>query len=236
MAFLSSERLLSVWDEGVRRHPIDRGLLLFALAAPDTPAVQLADLPLSRRNAALMELYESSFGARLAGWVDCVACGERMEFVTDTSSFPRPAASGPDLIEVDGLRFRRPTSRHLAQLVQGTDLEAAARQLLLACADSSELLPQDEEALTAMLDEVESAIEEADPWVDITVGVRCPACAHEEAATLDIADLLWEEISSRAQSLLDDVHVLARAYGWSEPEVLALSDARRAAYLERVQS
>ena len=33
MAFLSSDHLLSVWEQGVRRHPIDRGLLLFALAA-----------------------------------------------------------------------------------------------------------------------------------------------------------------------------------------------------------
>jgi hypothetical protein len=48
--------------------------------------------------------------------------------------------------------------------------------------------------------------------------------------------LLWEEIASRAQRLMDDVHVLAQGYGWTEPEVLALSDARRTAYLERVQS
>jgi hypothetical protein len=33
--------------------------------------------------------------------------------------------------------------------------------------------------------------------------------------------------------LLDEVHVLARAYGWNEREILGLSAARRAAYLER---
>ncbi|MGD2129313.1 MAG: hypothetical protein PVJ33_05930 [Lysobacterales bacterium] len=236
MAFLGSDRLLSVWEQGVRRHPIDRGLLLFAIASPETPPAQLADLPLSRRNAALMALYETSFGSRLAGWVDCPDCGERMEFVTDTSSFPRSATTAVDPIEVRSLRFLRPTSRHLAKLTHVSDPEAAARQLLLACAESPEALPDDKEAVTAMLDEVESAMEEADPWADITVAVRCPACTHEEAATLDIADLLWEEISARAHCLLDDVHVLAQTYGWSEPEVLALSDARRAAYLERVRS
>jgi uncharacterized protein (UPF0212 family) len=236
MAFLSSDHLLSVWEQGVRRHPIDRGLLLFALAAPDMPAIHLADLPLSRRNAALMALYEASFGGRLAGWVDCPACGERMEFVAHASDFPQPAEIDPEPIEVDGLRFHRPTSRHLAQLIQADNPELAARQLLLACAEAPEALPGDEEALAVLLAEVERSMEEADPWADVTVAVRCPACGHEEAALLDVAGLLWEEISSRAQRLLDDVHVLARAYGWSEPQVLALSDARRAAYLERVQS
>jgi hypothetical protein len=35
--------------------------------------------------------------------------------------------------------------------------------------------------------------------------------------------------------VLGDVHELARAYGWSEPEVLALSPWRRAAYLALVR-
>jgi len=196
----------------------------------------LADLPLSRRNAALMALYKTSFGGRLAGWVDCPACGERMEFAADAAEFPRPTEIGLEPIEVDGLQFRRPTSRHLARLTDATDPDAAARELLLACAESPDSLPQDEDALAAMLVEVEQTMEDADPWADISVAVRCPACDHEEAAALDIASLLWEEVASRAQRLLDDIHVLAQAYGWSEPEVLALSDARRAAYLERVQS
>jgi hypothetical protein len=33
---------------------------------------------------------------------------------------------------------------------------------------------------------------------------------------------------------LHEVDLLARAYGWTEPEVLALSEARRAAYLRLV--
>jgi hypothetical protein len=34
--------------------------------------------------------------------------------------------------------------------------------------------------------------------------------------------------------LFDDIHLLAQAYGWSEGEILALSPARRSAYLARV--
>jgi len=36
--------------------------------------------------------------------------------------------------------------------------------------------------------------------------------------------------------LLVEVHALASAYGWSEQEILSLSDARRRLYLEMVQA
>jgi hypothetical protein len=39
-------------------------------------------------------------------------------------------------------------------------------------------------------------------------------------------------MDARARALLAEVHSLARAYGWTEPEILALSPQRRAAYLE----
>ena len=46
---------------------------------------------------------------------------------------------------------------------------------------------------------------------------------------------VWAEVDAAAQRLLHEVDVLARAYGWTEPEVLALSEARRAAYLRLVR-
>ena len=60
----------------------------------------------------------------------------------------------------------------------------------------------------------------------------CPACRTEFAVDLDIAGFVWAELRARAQRLLREVHVLALAYGWTEDEVLALGERRRAAYLE----
>lgn len=233
---LTPQRLLSVWEQGVRRHPIDRALLLFALAAPETPAEQLADVSLSRRNAALMALHRACFGPRLAAWVDCAACSERMELEVDPARLPPPPEGDPEPIEVAGHRFHRPTSRHLARLTGSVDSEAAARRLLRECAALPADLPRDEQSLAALLDAVDAAMDTADPWADLSLAIRCPACHHEGTAALDLAGILWEEIDARAQRLLDDVHVLARAYGWHETEVLALSETRRAAYLARVQA
>ncbi|AGP60327.1 hypothetical protein [Streptomyces rapamycinicus] len=76
------------------------------------------------------------------------------------------------------------------------------------------------------------AAERADPAADVTLNVACPECGEATPAELDIASYLWAELDHWARDLLLDVHLLATAYGWSEPQILALSPLRRRYYLE----
>ncbi len=234
---MTPDRLLSAWEQGARRHPIDRALLMFSLAESDFGPGQLADVPLGRRNAALMNLHRDCFGNRLLAWLDCPACGERMEFELDAARLPPTQAQIVDVVEVEGYRFELPTSRHLARLAHGAeDHETAAWQLLHDCAECAASLPDDRQALAQLLHAVETVIEDADPWANIALDVCCPACGQEDEADFDIASYLWNKIEQRAQHLLDDIHVLAQSYGWSETDILTLSETRRAAYLAKVQS
>jgi hypothetical protein len=68
----------------------------------------------------------------------------------------------------------------------------------------------------------------------LALEVRCEACGQDSSAQLDIGALLWDEIGAHAHALLEEVHALACAYGWSEAETLALSPVRRATYLAMV--
>ena len=223
---LSSSRLLALWERGVARHPLDRALLLFAQAAPDVPTEQLADRPLGECNAALMQLRWRSFGARMPLWVDCLSCGERMEFELMPDQLP-PMLPPPDSVEVAGQHFRCPTSRDLARVAGMTDLQAASHELLLGCSGGAGLAAIERE-------QVEAAIEDADPWADLSLAFECPVCGQNGQAALDVAGYLWEEVEVSARQLLNEIHLLAQAYGWSESEILALSAARRGAYLARV--
>ena len=72
----------------------------------------------------------------------------------------------------------------------------------------------------------------ADPQADVELALACQSCGATWSAPFDIAGFLWAEIHAWAQQLLRDVHLLARAYGWREPDVLALSPVRRNLYLE----
>jgi rubredoxin len=233
MPALSAAQLLSVWEHGARRHPLDRALLLFAVAEPGLAPDALADAPLGACNAALMRLRRDCFGAAIPAWTDCPACGERMSFELDLAQLPAMTPV-PDVIEVEGHRFRCPGTRQLAALADCPDADEASRQLLLDCVAGDARLTADNAMLDQLLVHAEHAIEAADPWADLAVGYRCPACGHAGEAAFDIASYLWEEIEAHASRLLDEVHLLASSYGWREEEILALGDVRRAAYLARV--
>jgi hypothetical protein len=162
-----------------------------------------------------------------------------MEFELDSAQLP-PMTEAPatEWIDIDihgqHQRFRCPTSRDLAQIARSTDLDQAADQLLQACAGSDVTLPKDPETRRRLREAVEDALEAADPWADLSLLFQCPVCEFSGDACLDIGQVLWENLDARARQLFNDVHRLAQAYGWSEQQILALSDARRAAYLARV--
>ena len=233
---LGPSDLLALWEHGRGRHAIDRALLLFAAACPELPADSLADFPLGQRNAALLRLRQSTFGPEIPAYVDCPACTERMELALQLAMFlpsEKEEALADGQFEADGFRFRLPTSRDLAAMLGHADADSAAAHLLERCCVARQ---NDASApsLHDLLEKIEARLEALDPSANIELSVVCASCQHAWAAPFDIAAVLWDEIEARARALLAAVHALARAYGWSERDVLALSEQRRSAYLDMV--
>ena len=75
---------------------------------------------------------------------------------------------------------------------------------------------------------------DADPQAATELALDCAACGHQWNEVFDAGHFLLHALDDWAQRLLDQVHVLAKAYGWTEQTVLALPPMRRARYLERV--
>jgi hypothetical protein len=69
----------------------------------------------------------------------------------------------------------------------------------------------------------------------MTLSFRCTDCGFEWGEQLDPVAFIWAEMEARARKLLREVHSIASAYGWSETEILSLSEARRSHYVELVQ-
>ncbi|MBK8798624.1 MAG: hypothetical protein IPM07_20870 [Anaerolineales bacterium] len=86
----------------------------------------------------------------------------------------------------------------------------------------------------ALLSAIAAAMEHADPLAVVELGGACPHCDQAWAAFLDVAAFLWREVQGWAQRTLQEVHLLARAYGWREDEILALSPSRRRTYLQMI--
>jgi hypothetical protein len=231
MRTLSSADFLDLWERGFRLHPLDQGLLALSAALPETPYASLADWPLGRRNRALAELRCSSFGPGLQGWVSCTRCGERLEVQLDGRVLMKHDADSETIV-VNGRSFRLPTSRDLARAARESNPRLAAVRLLESCSLEKGASPTWSEE---DLEDVGERMALADPMAETRLALHCPQCGNEWDETLDLTTFLWSEIEARAKRLLMEIHSLASAYGWTEKEILSLSEPRRAFYLEMVR-
>ena len=90
------------------------------------------------------------------------------------------------------------------------------------------------EIAAALENEMTETIATADPLAEIALELACPDCAATWSTPFDIVRFLWSEVDAWAARILDEVHVLASRYGWSEAEILALSPQRRQHYRDLI--
>jgi hypothetical protein len=237
MRALSSSDCLNLWECGAGLHPLDQAVLALSTGLPDALEETLADLPLGRRNMALAELRCASFGRRLLGWTVCRRCGEKLEVEVDGQMLAGGVTDQGQSLEepifVNGRSFRLITTRDVAQVAQVSDVRQACIRLLESCCldTGKSLACSDEE-----LDQIGQRLAMADPLAETRLALRCPVCENEWEENLDIVSFLWREIEARARRLLFEIHTLASAYGWTEAAILALSERRRAIYMEMAQA
>jgi hypothetical protein len=233
MPDLSAAATLDLWQSVEALSPIHRSLALAAAVDQDA-ADGLADVPLGQRDSLLLELHEQLAGRSLEAVAICPACGSEAEFSLDAEALlagaanaatPRPIESGAWVVE-----WRPPTSRDVEAAAGAGDAASAERVLLERCVVVKSG-PADEPP-AGVRAVVAGAMTEADPLAEVLAGIVCPACESAFVADVDLGSFVWAELRARALGLLREVDTLARVYGWSEPEVLALSARRRAAYLE----
>ena len=241
---LSAFELLKVWEEGQGGPSYRQAFLLLAAACPEQSPEALSRLSIGRRNARLLSLRERTFGSRLEALVTCPGCAERLELDLRTTELlvnaPEDEETAPLSVETDGytIRFRLPDSTDLVD-VGGMDTNTLRDHILSRCLLS--IRRGCEEVSLAQLPEdaagaVAEKMAQADPDADITFAVTCPACGHTWQAMFDIVTFFWCEITAWSHRILQEVHLLASAYGWSEADILALSPWRRRCYLEMTGS
>lgn len=234
-------QLLDAWESALSQSPTRRALRLLATAYPERAESELATLPLGHRDARLLQLRRRLFGMQLQLVMPCPGCGQVIESqlqVDDLACNDSDSEAATHAVESRDHRvsFRLPTSDDLLALPDDGDAAKSRARLIERCVlevrdgrgeqKTVSSLPDD------VIDEIVMHMQAADAGTDMELAFECPACGHRWLEMLDIADFLWREIHAWAQRTLRDVDTLARAYGWREADVLALSPTRRQIYLE----
>ena len=177
-------------------------------------------------------------------------CGELIEFsLSVRNALHRPdEGPRPEHHEL-AVRTQAGVRRLRFRLPNGGDQEAAARRAL-----------SDPEAAAAMLVEncvlavsgeggdggeaaagpevasaLDAAMDRLDPAAEAIAEANCPACGRPVRTLLDGFALLSSGLAS-GDRLLAEIDGLARAYHWSEREILSLPLPRRRRYLDLLQA
>jgi len=243
MRNLSAEDMLNVWEQGLNRSMLDKALILLVAAFPEMTPESIAQLSIGSRDTCLFLLRERLFGSRLVNNAVCPKCASRIEWeqeiaeiLVDASGFH---ASRQFSLEQEGydINFRLPNSLDLSEIEGITHTQSAEKQLLKRCVLSAQYagvtcdvgqLPE------TVIQALNNRIEALDPQAEVRIQLACPECSHAWEVFFDIAGFLWSEINDWAERMLKTVHKLARAYGWTEREILNLSPVRRQLYLGMV--
>jgi hypothetical protein len=222
---------LALWEALASTTPVARGAaVLVALGAADGLA-DAVRMPLaSAARAALGEL-RARAGPEVQTVVACPDCRAVLDVVLAPGELltasPDPGADDAT-VDVEGVVVRGPTTEDLLVALSSALPSATLRQRCVtwpAGVDPLDLPPE-------VHARVDAAAEELTGASALRVRLGCPECGRDVTAEVDPVALLADRVSDEVRDLLGDVAELAAAFGWSEDEVLALSVARRRAYLD----
>lgn len=192
--------------------------------------------PLGARIAALLGVLQRSLGGdNLDVAVRCgrSGCAQRFEIALPYAALPAPQqpAVGCLLPGAREVRLRAATG---ADLKTWRDAAPPSGEAALAMMIDSLLLGG-----SAGIDDAPAlaeAIAALDPLVAFEVACHCPACGAAQEFAIDLEAQALSRLGALQRALLREVHVFASHYGWTESDVLALAPARRARYLELIES
>ncbi len=227
--------ILELWERGCATAQAMRGTAL-AAAATGTSTAAMAEQPIGHRDRELLRARRRLIGETVEARAACTECGTEVEAqfsVGDLLIGGETAQHEAKITEGDlTLIVRAPSAADLARLAANTAPDTLHKAIVSLCvvsctgADGS-AVPVPE----AAYGRIAEAVEALDPLAAIAVSLDCPECGARFDVPFDPAEFIWRELTKEAERLLWEVDQIARVYHWSEAEILALTPARRRAYL-----
>lgn len=216
------------------------GLASLALDVLDRalPETDHGGLTIGQRDALLLAVRARMSGPRIELLAPCPQCAAQAEIALTAedvglSAPPLPQPPEPRAVRIGGheVTLTPVTAGALAVAEQEAD-PARIRERLLSLTVLAVDGDTGAEVPDGIVPEIEAALADLDPLAEILLETSCPDCGHQWDETFDAATLVRGDIRNHATRLLSEVAALARAYHWSEHDILAMPASRRRFYLE----
>ncbi|HEY0044652.1 MAG TPA: hypothetical protein VGB62_08895 [Allosphingosinicella sp.] len=240
---LAAADIISVWELGSSRPDWSKALIALGAAMPEVAPGALAQMTIGERNAHLLSLRRDVIGPLMHAMVRCPVCREPLEFEQSIDELldgyaPPSEREFAFVSDEYSVRYRLLDSQDLAQAADfGSEAhtrEVLAERALIAVSRGDVAIPASD--LPQDIGEALSReMADRDPLAHIAIPLACIECEHVWPATLQILPYLWQELERKAKHVLEDVVAIARAYGWSEAEILGMGSERRQYYLDSIE-
>lgn len=221
-------------------------LYLLAFVDSEIEVDKVAKLSIGNRDARLLQLRVLLFGNRLQNVAQCPKCTETLEWEMEVSdiqlnSLPLTTPSDAFHLEVEDFKvqFRLLNSEDMIKASSWPAYQEDPKKILTDCILNIQKAGKDFQAdpiPERILEAINNQMPKLDPQANINIGLNCPACEHHWENPFDIVTYLWTEIDNKVKHILEEIFVLARAFGWSEKDILSMSPKRRQIYLAMLRS
>jgi len=170
---------------------------------------------------------------------DCQACDAPYDFALNWRDLPiKPAVEGfpfADLtLSCGSARIKVPDGAVQIALAEQPELGEPDPWLARRLVQSVNGEPVDDPDALPLSDEdiglIEDSVETLSPELGLVMQTQCPECGAEQKVELDP----YANLARPVDSLLHDIHRLARCYHWSEAAILELPVQRRRHYLRLI--
>lgn len=159
----------------------------------------------------------------------CHRCHETLSFSLPLEGFVQMPAPSPFTCQSEGgdaFEVRLPTGRDQQRWLENAEEDPVAMAKDLVT-DETIKSNWGNHHMAAM----EQQLEQADPYTALNLESECPYCGAAVSQPLNLEESLLRRLQSALTERLREVHRLARAYHWSEADILALPPGRRDFYL-----
>jgi hypothetical protein len=207
------------------------------VVGPDGEPIDVGELPVGDLDVIVVELRRRSLGDSVVGEATCAACGSRVDVALDLASYlqhcrPRPSrravpTSEPGCwrLRSGQLEFRLPK---VADVLEAAGSPDPRKTILERCIHGVRT--------AAGIRSAERTMAGLGPTLLSQVAGLCPECGASAELSFDAREFCLQELRSMASGVIEETHLLAWAYHWSERQILALAPWRRRAYAELVSA
>jgi hypothetical protein len=200
-------------------------------------ADEAGNLTAWERDRLLAVLYTRIYGPRIDTTIHCQSCESLfdvdfiLQTLMDDLAPEEIFRDGEDgfFISQHGVHFRLPTGDDECA-VFGLPPEQAVVELLQRCLADSAPLDADTAA------EVQKAMQALSPVVNVDLDAKCPECGQAQVVQFDLQRYLLTALMNDRRQLVQEIHLLASAYGWSLSEILNLTRSQRRAFVALVDA